>query len=400
MNDCINYKERMKITVVGAGYVGMSLATLLSRKHDVVCLELDKSKVDKINNKVSPIEDNLIEEYFKSKELNLFATCDQSIAYNECDYIIICTPTNYDNKTNEFDVSSIEKVFTDIKNHSLNSDIIIKSTVPLGYTEKAKKKFGLNNIFFSPEFLREGSALHDNLYPSRIIIGSYSNTAKRFGNLLRESSLKSESELPILYISSTEAEAVKLFSNTYLAMRIAYFNELDSYCEKYHLETENVIKGVCYDPRIGDYYNNPSFGYGGYCLPKDTQQLLKNYEAVPNNIITAVVNANTTRKDFIADSIIDKSPKTVGFYRLIMKEGSDNYRSSAIQGVIKRVKAKGIKVIIYEPIFTEKLFFNTEVYEDLNIFKSESDIIVSNRFHSDLDDVKEKVYTRDIFNKD
>ncbi len=389
----------MKITVVGAGYVGLSLSALLSRNNEVTILDINKSKVDQINNKIPPIDDKDIDFFFKNKKLNLYATSSEE-AYHDSDFIIVCTPTNYDIDSSEFDVTSVETVIGESLKVNKKATIIIKSTVPVGFTEKIKKKFSKENIFFSPEFLREGSALKDNLNPSRIIVGGDSKEAKLFADLLLENADKSNPLIPIEYMSSSEAEAVKLFANTYLAMRIAYFNELDSYCEIHNLDTKKVIKGISHDTRIGNYYNNPSFGYGGYCLPKDTQQLLKNYDNVPNNLIKAIVESNTTRKDFIADSIIRKNPKTVGIYRIIMKNGSDNFRESAIQGVMKRIKAKGIKIIIYEPLMKEKYFFNSIVINDLNEFKSLSSLIIANRISSEILDVKEKIYTRDLFNKD
>ncbi len=389
----------MKITIIGAGYVGLSLATLLSESNEVTILDIKQSKVDQINNRISPIVDKEIDDFFKNKQLNLNATSSEE-AYLDSKFIIICTPTNYDVASSEFDVTTVEKVISDALKLNKKASIIIKSTIPVGFTEKIRKKFNKKDIFFSPEFLREGSALRDNLNPSRIIVGGDSKEAKLFANLLFENANHSNKKIPIEYMSSSEAEAVKLFSNTYLAMRIAYFNELDSYCETHNLDTERVIKGISHDPRIGNHYNNPSFGYGGYCLPKDTQQLLKNYDKVPNNLIKAIVDSNTTRKDFIANSIIKKKPETVGIYRIIMKKRSDNFRESAIQGVMKRLKAKGIKVIIYEPLLTEKLFFNSPIIEDLNEFKFQSSLIVANRFSPEISDVKEKVYTRDLFNED
>ena len=388
----------MKVTVVGLGYVGLSLALLLSQKNEVIALDIDKQKVDMINKKVSPIDDKKISEYLKLKSKNLTVTTDEKIAFKESRFVIIATPTDYNTKNNSFDVSSVESSIKKIIDISLNKPVIvIKSTIPLGFTNQIRNITQYDKIFFSPEFLREGSSIDDNLYPSRIIIGEKNDDAKDFALLMMEVSAKTTEELNVLYMSSSEAEGVKLFSNTFLAMRIAFFNELDSFCEAHNLSTSNVIEGVCLDERIGNYYNNPSFGYGGYCLPKDTQQLLKNYDTVPNNIIQAIVDANTTRKDFIANSIINKDPKIVGVFRLIMKEGSDNFRESAIQGVMKRIKAKGIKVIIFEPLLKDKLFFNSEVIEDFDKFKKISDIIIANRENELLADVASKVYTRDLF---
>ncbi len=393
-------KEFMKITIVGAGYVGLSLSALLSRGNNVVLVDTDQDKTDQINKRIPPIEDKDIKKLFEKRDLNLNATQPCQEAYAGSKYIIICTSTNYNIETSEFDTSSVEAVINDAIKFNDDASIIIKSTIPVGYTEKVKKKFCKDNIFFSPEFLREGSALSDNLRPSRIIIGNQSSESEEFAKLLHKNADTSINNIPILYMTSAEAEAVKLFSNTYLAMRIAYFNELDSFCEINELDTGKVIEGTGFDPRIGNYYNNPSFGYGGYCLPKDTQQLLRNYDKVPNNLIRAIVDSNSTRKDFIASSIIGKKPNVVGIYRIIMKEGSANFRESAIQGVIKRIKAKGIEIIIYEPLMKEKTFFNSKIINDLNEFKSQSNIIVANRMNSDISDVKHKVYTRDLFNKD
>ena len=393
-------KKIYNITVVGTGYVGLSLSVLLSIKHNVTAYDIDHKKIDLINNKISPIEDKKIEEYFLYKNLNLSATTKKEIAYEQSDFIIVATPTNYDELTNKFDTDSVEQVIFDIFSIKSNATVIIKSTVPLGFTKKIQNKYNSMEIIFSPEFLREGSALEDNLNPSRIIVGNESKNSQKFGNILSESSNIKKVIPPILFISSTEAEAVKLFSNTYLAMRISYFNELDSYCETFDLNTKNIINGVSLDPRIGNQYNNPSFGYGGYCLPKDTKQLLSNYNQVPNSIIKAIVEANSTRKDFIANSILSKKPKTVGVYRLIMKIGSDNFRSSSVQGVIKRIKAKGVNVIIYEPKLDEDKFFNSKVIRDFNKFVSSSDIIIANRMTIELNPYKNKIYTRDLFGSD
>ena len=389
----------MKITIIGAGYVGMSLATLLSNHHEIILFDIDGNKIEQVKNKISPIKDSDIQEHLDKHELNLLATTDIKQAFKNSEIYIICTPTNYDEITNEFDTASIEVTIKNILNLQKDPLIIIKSTIPLGYTKKIKKVFSYDKIIFSPEFLREGKALYDNLNPSRIVIGDTNDDAKIFGNILLNSS-NNKDEIPVLYMDSNSAEAVKLFANTYLAMRIAFFNELDTYCEINNISTLDIIEGIGHDPRIGNYYNNPSFGYGGYCLPKDTQQLLKNYDAVPNNLIKSIVEANTTRKDFIANQIFKKNPKVVGIYRLVMKEGSDNFRTSAIQGIMKRLKAKGIKVIVYEPSFNESLFFNSEVIIDLTAFKSQSDVIVANRFNSDLEDSREKIYTRDLYKRD
>jgi len=391
----------MNITIVGTGYVGLSISTLLSQRHNVITLDIDESKVELINNKKSPIEDKEIEDFFSNKKLDLHATLDQELAYKDSDYIVISTPTDYDTENNYFDTSSIESVLHDIKEINPNVPVIIKSTVPVGYTKSLRQKFNKENIYFSPEFLREGRALFDNLYPSRIIVGSKTDEARVFSEILLEGSLKENVE--VILMGSTEAEAVKLFSNTYLALRVAYFNELDSYAESHDLDALEIINGVCLDPRIGEHYNNPSFGYGGYCLPKDTKQLRANYKDIPNNIISAIVEANSTRKDFIADQIIKKNPKIVGIYRLVMKAGSDNFRSSSIQGIMKRVKAKGIRVVVYEPVLTENKqteFFHSKVVNNLNDFKQMSDIIVANRLTDEILDVKQKVYTRDLFNSD
>ena len=390
--------ERIKITVVGSGYVGMSLSVLLAQHNDVTVLDIDAERVDKINNKQSTVADTEIELFLAEKSLSLVATLDKQVAYKDASFIIVATPTNYDSDTNRFDTSSVDAVVEDALSINQHALVVIKSTIPVGHTKSLQERFETDRVIFSPEFLREGQALKDNLYPSRIIVGSQCEAGAQFADLLKQGAEKDDIET--LFIRSTEAEAVKLFANTYLAMRVSFFNELDSYALAHELDTKGIIDGVCLDERIGDGYNNPSFGYGGYCLPKDTKQLLANYELVPQTLVEAIVSSNTTRKDFIAAEILKKNPKTVGFHRLVMKEGSDNFRSSAVQGIMKRIKAKGVEVLVYEPALQELEFFGSEVVKDLKQFKLRSEIIVANRQSTELSDSNSKVFTRDIFNKD
>jgi UDPglucose 6-dehydrogenase len=394
----------MKIAVAGTGYVGLSMAVLLSQQNEVYALDIVPEKIEKINNKISPIKDKEIQTFLSEKKLNLTATVDDVLAYKNADFVVVSTPTNYDDKKNYFDTSSVESVIKKVIEVNSNAVIVIKSTIPIGFSNSMKKKYSTENILFSPEFLREGKALYDNLYPSRIIIGTDLNNekilkkAEVFAKLLKEAAMKETVDIKIMNV--TEAETVKLFSNSYLAMRVSFFNELDTFSVVHGLNTKDIIKGVCADPRIGDYYNNPSFGYGGYCLPKDTKQLLANYKGVPQNIISAIVSSNKTRKDFIAEQIISKNPKIVGIYRLTMKTGSDNFRQSSIQGIIKRLKAKNIDIVIYEPTIKEKIFLDSVIVKNINTFKQVSDVIIANRYDDSISDVKDKVYTRDLFSRD